>query len=60
MNQFPDWHISWGWNYPDNFAVMTVVFVPSQQVAWFGYNNPSDELPIQNYPDVGPNAVSST
>ena len=39
---------------------MTVVFVPEQWEAFFGYNHPSDQWPVAYYSDVGPNAVQWT
>jgi hypothetical protein len=58
--QDPEYHISWGWNYDYDFTVMTIVYVPTQKVAFFGYNNPNANLPIAQYPDLGPYAVQST
>jgi len=52
--------ISWGWNYAQDFTVMTVVYVPAQQEAFFGYNSPNAVNPVARYPNVGPNAVQST
>ncbi|PMD64974.1 uncharacterized protein K444DRAFT_520347, partial [Hyaloscypha bicolor E] len=58
--EFPDCHISWGWNYDGDFTVMTVVHVPTQEVAYFGYDHPNVGLPVVQYPDVGPYAVGWT
>ena len=58
--QSSDWVISWGWDYQNDFTVMTVVNEPSQTEAFFGYNHPNAGLPVATYADVGPNAVQST
>jgi hypothetical protein len=59
--QNPAYHISWGWNYNDDYTVMSVVNVPLQEVAWFGYNHPNNGLPgVATYADAGPYAVSWT
>lgn len=55
--QNPNWQISWGWNHPDDFTVMTAVNGPGQWEAFFGYNRPNEGLPFVRYPDVGPNPV---
>ncbi|RDL32066.1 uncharacterized protein BP5553_09468 [Venustampulla echinocandica] len=52
-----NWDISWGWNHPDDFTVMTVVNVAGQWEAFFGYNHPNAGLPVVRYADVGPNPV---
>lgn len=58
--QNSDWYASWGWDYNGDFTVMTVVNVPTQLEAFFGYNHPNSGLPIAHYADVGPNAVQHT
>lgn len=50
-------HISWGWDYTNDFTVMTVVNETSQMEAFFGYNHPNANA---TYPDVGPNASQHT
>jgi hypothetical protein len=52
--------ISWGWDYTDDFTVMTVVNETSQMEAFFGYNDPNAVLPVSNYTDVGPNPTQHT
>jgi hypothetical protein len=56
----PIYEISWGWDYPSDFTVMTVVNETSQLEAFFGYNHPNVGLPVVEYPDNGPNAVQHT
>ena len=55
--QNEDFHISWAWDYANDFTVMTVVHEPSQTEAFFGYNHPNDS---ERLADVGPNAMQST
>jgi len=38
-----------GWNYDGDFTVMTVVHVPTQEVAYFGYDHPNAGLPVVQY-----------
>ncbi|KAH7348442.1 hypothetical protein BKA65DRAFT_376721, partial [Rhexocercosporidium sp. MPI-PUGE-AT-0058] len=52
QQQNKDWYASWGWDYNGDFTVMTVVNVPSQMEAFFGYNHPNAGLPIAHYADV--------
>jgi len=60
MIQNADYEISWGWDYANDFTVMTVVYEPTQLEAFFGYKSPNAGLPIASYADVGPNASQST
>lgn len=55
----PDYHISWGWDYANDFTVMTVLHWPSQQEAFFGYAHPNAAGPVTTYKDAGPNAVQN-
>ncbi|TVY84359.1 hypothetical protein LSUE1_G000885 [Lachnellula suecica] len=48
------WEISWGWDYQNDFTVMTVVDEPNQYEAFFGYKSPNRATA---YPDQGPNTV---
>ncbi|OBT62095.1 hypothetical protein VE03_09023 [Pseudogymnoascus sp. 23342-1-I1] len=49
-----DWVISWGYNDQYGYAVMTVVNVPKQQDAFFGFN---DINLVTDFPNIGPNPV---
>jgi hypothetical protein len=55
--QSANWGISWGWDNPGDFTVMTVVNQPEQYEAFFGFSHPNAGLPVVFYPDNGPNAV---
>ncbi|KUJ19725.1 uncharacterized protein LY89DRAFT_666584 [Mollisia scopiformis] len=55
-----NYHISWGWDYPGDFTVLTVVDEVRQLEAFFGYNAPNAVNPVASYPNVGPNAVQPT
>ncbi|KAK0099723.1 hypothetical protein ONS95_013383 [Cadophora gregata] len=54
------YHLSWGWDYPGDFTVLTVEsFPPSgpRQKVYFGYDHPNAKLPgTVYYPDQGYNA----
>lgn len=52
-----DWQASWGWDYQNDFTVLTVVNKPAALQAYFGYNHPNTAT---SYADVGPNAVESS
>lgn len=55
-----DYHLSWGWDYSNDFTVMTVVHVPSGEEAFFGYKSPNGKgggFPVSVFGDQGPNAV---
>ncbi|OBT48084.1 hypothetical protein VE00_01027 [Pseudogymnoascus sp. WSF 3629] len=49
-----DWVISWGYNEQYGYAVMTVVNVPRQVDAFFGFN---DVNLVTDFPNIGPNPV---
>ncbi|CZS93618.1 uncharacterized protein RAG0_03810 [Rhynchosporium agropyri] len=52
-------HVSWGWDYPGDFTVMTVESFPAsgpRQKVYFGYEHPNSGLPgTVYYPDKGYN-----
>ena len=50
----PTWKISWGYDAPGDFAVMTVVDTVLQQDAFFGYNSVATATAFE---DKGPNPV---
>ncbi|KAG4420520.1 hypothetical protein IFR04_006340 [Cadophora malorum] len=52
-------HLSWGWDYPGDFTVLTVESFPAsgpRLQAFFGYDHPNAKLPgTVYYPDQGYN-----
>ncbi|EHK96561.1 hypothetical protein GLAREA_12856 [Glarea lozoyensis ATCC 20868] len=46
------WEISWGWNYDQDFTVMTVVNKPNNYRGYFGYSHPNAGLPVVAYSDI--------
>jgi hypothetical protein len=55
----PGFHVSWGWDYPANFTVLTLESFPAsgpRQKTYFGYDHPNTGLPdTVYYPDKGYN-----
>ncbi|KAH6715600.1 hypothetical protein BKA61DRAFT_722751 [Leptodontidium sp. MPI-SDFR-AT-0119] len=55
----PGFHLSWGWDYADDFTVLTLESFPAsgpRQKTYFGYDHPNVGLPgTVYYPDKGYN-----
>ncbi|KAH7393495.1 hypothetical protein BKA64DRAFT_89193 [Cadophora sp. MPI-SDFR-AT-0126] len=58
-NKDAAYHLSWGWDYPGDFTVLTVESFPAsgpRLKAFFGYDHPNAKLPgTVYYPDQGYN-----
>ena len=51
LKQKNGFYLSWGWDYPKNFTVLTVDHQRTKVRAFFGYDRPNDGLPIVTYDD---------
>ena len=51
LKQKNGFYLSWGWDYPKNFTVLTVDDQKNKIRAFFGYDRPNDGLPVVTYDD---------